>query len=56
MIGAKTNRYKDVQLFDSTFVGFDLQHMEGFESVYEKSTNSTNGINLKFKKAYETLV
>lgn len=56
MVGAKTNRYKDVQLFDNAFIGFDLQHMKGFESVYEKSRTSTNGINLKFKKAYEALV
>lgn len=56
MIGAKTNRYKDVQLFDNNFIGFDLQHMKGFESVYEKSKTSTNGLNLKFKKTYESLV
>jgi predicted amidohydrolase len=56
MIGAKTNRYKDVQLFDNDFIGFDLQHMKGFESVYEKSRTSTSGLNLKYKKAYEALV
>ena len=56
MIGAKTNRYKDVQLFDNTLIGFDLQHMKGFESVYEKSATSKNGLNLKFKKVYEALV
>ena len=56
MIGAKTNRYKNVQLFENTLIGFDLEHMKGFESVYEKSPSSTNGLNLKFKKAYESLV
>lgn len=55
-IGAKTNRYKDVQLFRGESIGFDLEHMYGFDSVYEKSIKSKNGINLIFKEKYESLI
>ncbi|KAA0783645.1 hypothetical protein COM04_26490 [Bacillus wiedmannii] len=56
MIGAKTNRYKDVQLFSGDTIGFDLQHMTGFDSVYEKAQSSNKGLNLKFKEDYEALI
>lgn len=55
-IGAKTNRYKDVQLFRSKTIGFDLEHMYGFDSVYEKKSNSINGLNVIFKDKYEALI
>jgi len=56
MIGAKTNRYKDVQLFHGESIGFDLQHMKGFDSVYEKNERSMNGINIVHKEKYEALI
>lgn len=56
IIGAKTNRYKDVQLFTGEEFGFDLEHMNGFESVYEKNIKSSNGLNLFYKEKYENLV
>ena len=55
-IGAKTNRYKDVQLFERPTIGFDLQHMYGFDSVYEKNPTSTNGLNVKYRDLYEALI
>ena len=55
-IGAKTNRYKGVQLFRSETIGFDLEHMAGFDSVYEKNINSANGFNLFYKEKYESLL
>ncbi|BCD00029.1 hypothetical protein BC30048_2931 [Bacillus cereus] len=56
MIGAKTNRYKDVQLFEGDTIGFDLLHMNGFDSVYVKDPSETGGLNLKFKEDYEALI
>lgn len=56
LIGAKTNRYKDVQLFTGRSFGFDLQHMYGFDSVYEKNKNSMNGINIIHKEKYEAII
>lgn len=56
MIGAKTNRYKDVQLFEGDTIGFDARNMKGFDSVYEKRPNKTGGLNLKFKEDYEGLI
>lgn len=56
LIGAKTNRYKDIQLFRGESFGFDLQHMYGFDSVYEKNKNSMNGINSVHKEKYEALI
>lgn len=55
-LGAKTNRYKDVQLFRSVTIGFDLAHMYGFDSVYEKNARSINGLNVVFKDKYERLI
>lgn len=56
LIGAKTNRYKDVQLFKGESFGFDLEHMYGFDSVYEKNKNSMNGLNIAHKEKYEALI
>lgn len=56
LIGAKTNRYKDVQLFTGRSFGFDLQHMYGFDSVYEKNKSSMNGININHKEKYEAII
>ncbi|MBE1555485.1 hypothetical protein [Sporosarcina limicola] len=58
LIGAKTNRYKDVQLFKSinNQIAFDLQHMYGIDSIYQKAESSTLGIPLKYKVKYEALV
>ena len=56
LIGAKTNRYKDVQLFTGKSFGFDLEHMYGFDSVYEKNKNSMNGINIVHKEKYEAII
>lgn len=58
LIGAKTNRYKDVQLFKSTNnqIGFDLQHMYGTTSIYQKNENSSLGILLKHREKYERLI
>lgn len=56
LLGAKTNRYKDVQLFNGESFGFDLAHMYGFDSVYEKNLKSINGINLRYKENYEALI
>ncbi|OMP68727.1 nitrilase-related carbon-nitrogen hydrolase [Domibacillus epiphyticus] len=58
LIGAKTNRYKDVQLFKSTAnqIGYDLQHMYGITSIYQKGENNMLGIALKHRKKYEELV
>ncbi|ASL62724.1 hypothetical protein FORC47_p372 (plasmid) [Bacillus cereus] len=30
--------------------------MKGFDSVYVKDSNKTEGLNLKFKKEYEGLI
>ncbi|GGA40697.1 nitrilase-related carbon-nitrogen hydrolase [Psychrobacillus lasiicapitis] len=58
LIGAKTNRYKDVQLFEGkdNQIGFDLQHMYGTSSIYQKNGNSMMGIVEKHKKKYEGLL
>lgn len=56
LIGAKTNRYKDVQLFKGKSFCFDLEHMYGFDSVYEKNKNSMNGINIVHKEKYEAII
>lgn len=57
-IGAKTNRYKNVQLFNgmNNIIGFDFNHIHGFDSVYEKNENSEFGLNIKFKREYEALI
>lgn len=56
-IGAKTNRYKDIQLFNPTNnkIGFDLQFMQGIDSIFQK-TASIQGISVKHKDAYLSLV
>ncbi|WP_336769850.1 nitrilase-related carbon-nitrogen hydrolase [Bacillus bombysepticus] len=56
MIGAKTTQHKDVQLFEGDTIGFNLQNMKGFDSVYIKEPNKTEGLNLKFKEEYEALI
>lgn len=58
LIGAKTNRYKDVQLFKSkdSQIGLDLQHMYGTSSIYQKNGNSMMGIIEKHRKNYESLL
>ncbi|PIC72978.1 hypothetical protein CSV76_12540 [Sporosarcina sp. P17b] len=57
-IGAKTNRYKNVQLFNgrNSIIGFDFNHIYGFDSVYEKDESSDFGLNIKFKEEYESLI
>jgi len=57
LIGAKTNRYKDVQLFKSTDnkIGFELQFMQGIDSIFQKSVSTTQGIPLNFKEDYLAL-
>lgn len=57
-IGAKTNRYKDVQLFKSTNnqIGFDLQFMHGIDSLFQNSVSSKQGVPMKFKEQYLSLL
>lgn len=56
LIGAKVNRFSDAQLFVGKEIGFNLQYMLGVESVYETNIESSNGLNVCFKKYYEALV
>lgn len=56
LIGAKVNRFGDAQLFTGEEIGLNLQYMFGFDSVYEPDIESSNGLNLCFKKYYEALV
>lgn len=57
-IAAKTNRYKDIQLFKATDnkIGFDLQFMQGINSLFQKSANSDLGIPVKFREQYLNLL
>ncbi|TWT05435.1 hypothetical protein FQV26_13460 [Planococcus sp. CPCC 101016] len=57
-VAAKTNRYKDTQLFKATEnkIGFDLQFMQGINSVFQKSASSKQGIPVRFKEQYLSLL
>lgn len=57
-IAAKTNRYKDIQLFKATDskIGFDLQFMQGINSLFQNSVSSKQGIPMKFKEQYLSLL
>lgn len=57
-VAAKTNRYKDIQLFKATDnkIGFDLQFMQGINSLFQKSANSDLGIPVKFREQYLNLL
>lgn len=57
-VAAKTNRYKDIQLFKATDnkIGFDLQFMQGINSIFQKSASSTQGIPVRFKEQYLSLL
>lgn len=53
-VAAKTNRYKDIQLFKATDnkIGFDLQFMQGINSLFQNSASSKQGIPVRFKEQY----
>ncbi|MDN3451652.1 hypothetical protein QMA09_15745 [Planococcus sp. APC 3906] len=53
-VAAKTNRYKDIQLFKATDnkIGFDLQFMQGINSLFQNSANSKQGIPVRYKEQY----
>lgn len=55
-LGAKTTRYKNIQLFkpENAIVGFDLAFMHGIDSVFQR-TNRKLGIPYKYKQAYIAL-
>lgn len=55
-IGAKTTRYKDIQLFNpiDEKIGFDLTFMKGIDSVFQRS-NRKLGIPKKYEQAYLSL-
>ncbi|WP_404275689.1 nitrilase-related carbon-nitrogen hydrolase [Exiguobacterium undae] len=57
---AKTNRYKDIQLFkmpsDTHKIGIPLEHIHGFDSVYQKNNNSSIGIPICYKEKYENII
>ena len=59
-IAAKTNRYKDIQLFEMSSsthkIGLPLEHMNGFDSIYQKNSNSAIGIPLIYKTNYEDII
>jgi len=57
-VAAKTNRYKDIQLFKPTDnkIGFDLQFMQGINSLFQNSTSSKQGIPMRFKQQYLSLL
>lgn len=57
-VAAKTNRYKDIQLFKPTDnkIGFDLQFMQGINSLFQNAANSNQGIPVKFKNQYLSLL
>ena len=57
-VAAKTNRYKDTQLFKPTDnkIGFDLQFMQGINSLFQNSTTSNQGIPVRFKDQYLSLL
>lgn len=57
-VAAKTNRYKDIQLFKPTDnkIGFDLQFMQGINSLFQNSTSSKQGIPVQFKEQYLSLL
>lgn len=59
-IGAKTNRYKDIQLFKMPTVnkriGIPLEHIHGFDSIYQKNNKSTIGIPICYKEKYEDII
>lgn len=54
--GAKTTRYKDIQLFkpSDNKIGFDLAFMKGVASVFQKS-NTRLGIPKKYQQRYLAL-
>jgi predicted amidohydrolase len=57
-IGLKTNRYKNIQLFypdKNNLIGFDLNFIEGIESVFNKS-NSFLGIKKVHSNKYMNLL
>lgn len=53
--GAKTNRYKNVQLFQGETIGFDLQHMHGPFSTFQKNSKSKMGIASQWIERYAAL-
>ncbi|HJH11348.1 MAG TPA: hypothetical protein K8V30_06660, partial [Metalysinibacillus jejuensis] len=55
-VGAKTTRYKDIQLFNpiDEKIGFDLTFMKGIDSVFQRS-NRKLGIPKKYESAYLAL-
>ncbi|WP_416144630.1 hypothetical protein [Planococcus koreensis] len=57
-VTAKTNRYKDIQLFKATDnkIGFDLQFMKGINSLFQNSASSKQGIPARFKEQYLSLL
>lgn len=57
-VAAKTNRYKDIQLFKATDnkIGFDLQFMGGINSLFQNSASSKQGIPVRFKEQYLSLL
>lgn len=57
-VAAKTNRYKDIQLFKATDnkIGFDLQFMQGINSLFQKSASSDLGIPVEFREQYLNLL
>ncbi|MBB5181106.1 putative amidohydrolase [Planomicrobium koreense] len=57
-VAAKTNRYKDIQLFKATDnkIGFDLQFMQGINGLFQNSASSKQGIPVRFKEQYLSLL
>lgn len=57
-VAAKTNRYKDIQLFKATDnkIGFDLQFMQGINSIFQNSPSNAQGIPVQFKEQYLSLL